>query len=154
MFDYLYAKQYAIQRQRDGLFAQERERYLQHCHSTGSTRVTLQVIRRHEQVKRCALEQLGVEIARRAEHQLELVPRVFFELGGHLFEGKFQVCGGCNGGHWLGKSHAQGAQPPKAQKGLQPESSAEGLRWHGRSNIFIYGYRIMEISKRYLLPSV
>lgn len=43
MFDYLYAKQYAIQRQRDGLFAQERERYLQHCHSTGSTRVTLQV---------------------------------------------------------------------------------------------------------------
>lgn len=43
MFDYLYAKKFAIKRQRDGLFAQERERYLQHCHDTGSTRITLQV---------------------------------------------------------------------------------------------------------------
>lgn len=43
MFEYLYTKKYAIQRQRDGLFAQERERYLRDCHQAGSTKVTLQV---------------------------------------------------------------------------------------------------------------
>lgn len=43
MFEYLYAKKSAIRRQRDGLFAQERERYLQHCHQSGSAKITLQI---------------------------------------------------------------------------------------------------------------
>jgi integrase/recombinase XerD len=43
MFEDLFVKKYAIQRQRNGLFASERESYLRHCQQIGSTRITLQV---------------------------------------------------------------------------------------------------------------